>query len=126
MGGLAGLVILIYQIKNYLFFQNLIELAESGGLPSNHVFYRFIDDRKNEMMYFSLITSVLIFCVSIGAGLFLSNKIAGPLHRLSMHLKKSQDTKKFSKIYFRENDYFKEVADQYNDHIEHLVKVNKE
>jgi len=53
---------------------------------------------------------LLVFILSI----FFSHRIAGPIFKLTKFLKNSRKGGKPEVLYFRKNDYFKEVADEYN------------
>ena len=117
MGGIAFSVVAVFSIAHVIFFKNLRKLATEGGLAANHVFYRFIQDRESEMNAITLYTAGVVLLVVIIAGLLLSNKIAGPLYRFHQHLKKSSVDKKLTKVAFRKGDYFSEIADEYNNHI---------
>lgn len=117
MGGIAFSVIGVFTIAHIIFFKNLRMLAGEGGIPADHVFYRFIMDREAELNNITLYTAIVVFLVVIIAGLFLSHKIAGPLYRFHQHLTKSTADKKLSTVAFRKGDYFTEIADEYNNHI---------
>ncbi|MEI7972996.1 MAG: hypothetical protein WCH11_01365 [Bdellovibrio sp.] len=67
----------------------------------------------------SLVTAVtvgvfIIFVSYIAVGLFLSNRIAGPLYRIEDSLKKYLETGEYSEIKLREGDLFSGLADLVN------------
>ncbi len=119
MGGIAFSVVGVFSIAHLIFFKNLRMIAKEGGLAANHVFFKFIQDREAELNNITLYTAIVVLLVVIIAGLLLSHKIAGPLYRFHQHLKKSTEEKKLSTVAFRKGDYFNEIADEYNNHINH-------
>jgi predicted DNA-binding protein YlxM (UPF0122 family) len=53
---------------------------------------------------------IVVFIFSI----FFSHRIAGPLYKLTTFLKNGRKGGKPATLFFRKNDYFKEIADEYN------------
>jgi hypothetical protein len=47
--------------------------------------------------------------------LIVSHRVAGPLYKLRKEMRKLAESKKFSPIAFRERDFFKEIATDYNE-----------
>jgi hypothetical protein len=58
----------------------------------------------------------LIFIICI----FFTHKIAGPMYKLQKFLAKVREGGGYDKIYFRNGDYFHEVADDVNKTFEYL------
>lgn len=56
----------------------------------------------------------LFFTAVICYGLYLTNRIAGPLYRLKVHMENLVAGKDVGELEFRKNDYFKELADLFN------------
>lgn len=50
----------------------------------------------------------------------ISNRIAGPLFRMSRHLREAARGKPLSKIYFRAGDYFSDLNKSFNQYVESL------
>lgn len=112
--GSALTVTLIYFASNYYFFHHFEQIGIDGGLPMDHVFFRFIDQQKN-------LTSLLVVVMALAStivltmyGLIQSNKIAGPMVRLKKYLEDEINGSNTQPLSFRENDYFKEIADLVN------------
>lgn len=98
------------------FFSNLSAEAVAVGLPPDHVFFKFVADQKgvmNKIFLFSCIFSLII--ISIG-GLFISNKVAGPIYRLTQYMLKNSATNAVP-FKFRNGDYFMELQDAFNEFI---------
>ena len=51
---------------------------------------------------------------------FYSHRIAGPLYKLQKHLRSIREGFNPGKLFFRNGDYFQDVADDLNDTIEHI------
>lgn len=110
-----GLIALFYT-ANWYFFQNLTKLAQEAGLPSDHVFFQFIEGQKIIMNRIYIITSSLSIVVITVGGLVLSHKIAGPLYRLTRHLEKNS-MENVTPVKFRTGDYFQEIQHAFNEFI---------
>lgn len=50
--------------------------------------------------------------------LFFSNRLAGPLYRLSRHLRDAAKGQKLQKIYFRHKDFFTDLNEAYNEYVD--------
>jgi len=108
---LTCVVIAIFYGANFYHFWSLNQQGLALGLPPSHVFFVFMRNQQTTMNIFFLVTSVLALLTIVGYGLFLSHRIAGPLHRLKKYL---GEEKTNSPLSFRENDYFPEVAEAVN------------
>lgn len=111
-----------YALNYYLLFR-FNYLAEEMGLPVDHYFYKFI---RNELAHMSLIF-LGFFAITVGVislySLFLSHRIVGPLENIKNCFKKieedfsAHEKANFKGTSFREDDFFKEFAKAYNDHM---------
>ena len=113
MGGLAIGVVMVMQVAHAWFFHNLRNQAQMAGLPPDHVFYQFVQDRQVEMNIITAVTFVLVVLLVGVVGLVLSHKIAGPMYRLKKHFESTARTGA-RPVKFREGDFFQEVPDAYN------------
>ena len=100
----------------WFFFHRLNAEALSVGLPPGHIFFQFMDEQKIIMNKIFLISSLVSFFSILFGGLLLSNKVAGPIYRLTQHLLNNsiQDTRPLK---FRKGDYFTELQDAFNEYI---------
>jgi hypothetical protein len=98
------------------FFSHLNAEAVAVGLPPDHVFFQFVADQKGVMNKIFLFSCVLSFITITIGGLFISNKVAGPIHRLTQYMLKNSasDSVPFK---FRKGDYFIELQDAFNEFI---------
>ncbi|MEC8623936.1 MAG: hypothetical protein VXY34_03890, partial [Bdellovibrionota bacterium] len=62
------------------------------------------------LIFGQFIFTGIIFIISI----FFSHKIAGPIYKTQKYLRKVSDNKGLGKLSFREEDYFKDLAEDYN------------
>jgi hypothetical protein len=110
------LLIAIFYGSIWYFFNHLTAEAVAVGLPPGHVFFRFVADQKAMMNKIFLFSCLLSFVTISFGGLYLSNKVAGPLYRLIQHMLKYSihDVKP---VYFRKGDYFIELQDAFNDFV---------
>jgi methyl-accepting chemotaxis protein len=65
--------------------------------------------------------TVLVFSVLFLMIVFLSNRIAGPIHRLKQHMVDLTEGKITEPIQFRKNDHFSDLAGKYNALIEKRI-----
>jgi len=63
------------------------------------------------LVFFQCAFVGLTFLVSI----FMSHRIAGPLHKLKLFFKQNGNGKLSPNVHFRGSDHFKDVAQEYND-----------
>jgi hypothetical protein len=113
----ALLGVLILYGANLYFFWDLKNTGKSIGLPPNHVFFQFVQDRKMVMNFVFGITGTVVFLLLGISGLFLSHKVAGPMVRFKAHLKKLTKTKTIDEVKFREKDFFQDIAEAFNEFV---------
>ena len=112
---LAVLVLGIFYTALHFLFYSFRKQGLDMGLDENHVFFRFIDKQQFTMDMIFGITMVITVIVIVAYGLLLSNRVAGPLHRLKIYLEQYKDSNENKELKFREGDYFSEIADALND-----------
>lgn len=98
---------LIYFSSHLLFFKYYFIKGEQAGLSHDHVFFKFLHDQYTVVKWiFVGISALAILVISIW-GLVLSNRIAGPIHRVCNFLKQARFEGTSKPLKLRENDYFK-------------------
>jgi len=120
--GIATSILLVFFTANQYFFWKFTQKGRALGLPTDHVFFRFIHDQQTMMNWIYLITAFVAFGILIYSGLFLSNKVAGPLYRLKNYLKDYGDGKIDKKLTFRKKDFFLEIPTHVNECFEKVEK----
>ncbi len=66
---------------------------------------------------------VIALLAMILVGLYITNKVAGPLLRMRMHMKELADGKPASALSLREGDFTKELLAEYNRVVEHVSEL---
>ncbi len=120
--GIALVVAGIYFASNYYFIDKFVERGASLGLPAGHVYFKFIEEQKSMMTNIYAITTILSTAFILFFGLHLSNRVAGPIHKLREHLSALTAGKYREKIQFRKKDYFSGLADDINTYVESRKK----
>jgi hypothetical protein len=112
--GVAILTIGFFYAADAYFFWKFRQLGQGLGLPSNHVFFQFLDEQHaTKNTDYGIAAGVAISVLSIW-GLLLSHRVAGPLYRLRRHFAAVAHGETLSDVRFRKGDFFPEVADAYN------------
>jgi hypothetical protein len=112
---LTGLVIGIFYAANFYHFWSLEAQGLALGLPPTHVFFKFLREQQRTMDLIFIVTSLVTMLTIVGFGLFLSHRVAGPLHRLKQYLEQSPIEGEVPRhLKFRDGDYFPDVAEAVN------------
>lgn len=106
-------------IYPYLIYELYSEVALSLKPQFPNASSAFIKKREGLMLTLCIWQLSLTFLIFL-VGIFLSHKIAGPLFKLRKFLKNLGENQSNDKLYFRDGDYFKEVAEDYNKMIQVL------
>jgi len=110
-------VIAIFYLANLYFFWDFSHKGQAIGLPADHIFFRFLDDQRRKLdLIFAVTAFVAFLCLTI-FGIFLSHRVAGPLHHLRKHLRAMIAENSFTEVKFRKTDYFPEIADTVNEFV---------
>lgn len=72
------------------------------------------------MMFLGAITS---FLVMLFIGLYVTNKVAGPLYRLKQHMKSVSEQDKVEPLHIRESDFTTELLQTYNEMLKKISKI---
>ncbi len=110
--GLAILA-LAYGANRY-FFWKFAAKGRELGLPEGHVFFEFLTEQSRIMGWIYLATGLLTIVLISTFGLYISNRIAGPIHRLRTHLAFRREGKAVEPLAFRKDDYFADLAEPLN------------
>jgi methyl-accepting chemotaxis protein len=108
---------LIYPLIIYNLYDALIQFSSSDPLgPSSAHLQNSRDEVLKSLVFLQLLFSGVIFIISI----FMSHRIAGPIYKLRLFLKKAKDGDLASELHFRHYDHFQSLAVDYNSMIEGL------
>ncbi len=114
---LAAILISIYYSSMYFFFSHISQQATAAGLAPDHVFFTYLDQQQKLMTKIFLLSSVVAVVVIFIGGLYLSQKVAGPLYRFTNHLKAHSKTN-VNPVSFRKGDFYPEIEEEFNKFIE--------
>jgi hypothetical protein len=126
---LAASVVIIgtFYFTNHYLVSEFIAQGKSLGLEPTHPYFIFMTEFQkivNKVFWWTLAMTFLLLPVG---GIFLSHRVAGPLHRLREHMKGLAQGKSFKPVSFRKKDYFQELVKPYNDIVSQLEsKKNKQ
>ena len=98
------------------------QFKENGitiGLEEGHPFFLFIKDQEILFnSYFFTSSGLILVCYILG-GLFVPHRIAGPIYRLTEHIKSlNKSPQKPSEVTFRKGDFFNELEETINEYID--------
>ena len=113
--GIAVGINLFYFVAMAFFFKNLTEQTSSLGLPADHMFLQFLQEQR---MTLNITIIAMTIIISLGLflyGLYMSNRIAGPIHHLKVYLRQYRAGTTKQQIHFRKNDYFMDLAEEINE-----------
>lgn len=114
---LIGVLIdFIFYSANVYFFTYMEYQALQSGMSQNDRFFQFLDGQQSLMFKVFLTSTAITIVVIFWGGLYLSNKVAGPLYRFMQHLNQNRVTDA-KPIQFRKNDYFLELQDAFNEFV---------
>ena len=106
--------LIIFSFQTYSFAQQ-IKNGQMMNLPESHPYFVFYNEFQEKTMFVFMISVGVSFLLAFVVGLVVSHRIAGPLVKLKNHLQKVANIEeKDHPIYFREGDFFRDIADTYN------------
>ncbi len=102
----------IYPIIIQQLYAGLIRYAAAD--PSAPPVQKLLES-KQDLLDWLLIIQATFICIAFFVSIFISHRIAGPLYKLTLFFRKAKEGNLSETIYFREGDYFKELATEFND-----------
>lgn len=99
----------------YLSWRNLEKAAQ--GLPATHPVLQALDLQKENLISTFVIVALFSALVVISFGLAFSHRAAGPMVKLRKHLTQVVQGETLEDVQFRQDDFFKEVAEIFNQHM---------
>lgn len=121
-GYFAGLALLslgsLYWAAHLLFGEMVAQIEASGTLRP--LLTASLLTMKDRAITLFVVGSCLVLILLVVGGIALSFRIAGPVYHMKKHMADliAGDTR--SSMQFRKNDFFHDLADQYNKLLEHL------
>lgn len=109
----------VYVFKIYMLW-DLKDAAINAGIPTSHEFISMIEHRSIMVDVGFIILSVLLIVFMLGWTLWVSHRVAGPIHRIRNEIKKIIDGQPLQRIGIRDHDYFHELKESVNLLIEYF------
>ena len=122
--GICLVILAIFFAANQYFFWKFTQQGLSLGLPPNHTFFVFLGQQKMTMNIIYIVSALLVITATAYYGLYLSNRVAGPLYRLQMHLRNWMAGDRNTVLRFRKNDFFQDIAISVDDALNESKKLN--
>jgi methyl-accepting chemotaxis protein len=107
----------VFYISTVIFFNDLQELGISQKLPPESPYYAFLRQEISRMNLIFTLTTFISAAIIVLFGIRFSHKIAGPIHRFRQYLKNTDPagkTPELPDLKFREDDFFQELATDFN------------
>ena len=95
---------------NHFFFEKFMKQGEALSIPPNHLYFKFLEQQKATMNSIFIVTALVILLVNVIYGMYMSNRIAGPLYRLQKYPEEDLDRNSMSPLKFRKNELLSRVA----------------
>jgi magnesium-transporting ATPase (P-type) len=96
----------------HLYFAEFQKLSDQSGLASNHPFRDLLNYQQMKMNKFFIILAIVNIFTILASGIWMSHRIAGPIHRMVQSLNNFSGIKTEFKI--RKNDFFQELPKALN------------
>jgi hypothetical protein len=100
----------VVTIQIHRSFNQLRELGEKANYPTDHIFFRFMDQQFDDYILPYMIVGFLFALIITNLGaLWISQRLAGPIVRLNSYFDEVIVKKDVLPLTFRSNDFFTEL-----------------
>ena len=123
---LSAIVLCLVYFAHYFFISSIESMGIEAGLKSDHAFFVFLSEQSSILDSIFLGIAVATNIIIIFGGLWLSNRIAGPIYRVETCLKQINSGKKPQKVSFRKSDFFGELVLALNESIDKISDKPKD
>ncbi|MBT6324663.1 MAG: HAMP domain-containing protein [Bdellovibrionales bacterium] len=110
-------IIYFFTKENYEFLVEMLEMTEEARGQMYQELYQIIGLLGVSSIVFMIIVSIW--------GIILSHRVAGPLHKLKMSIDNIKNGETDTRVFFRKNDHFQDLAASFNDMMDELTKNKK-
>ncbi len=111
-------IIYFFTKENYEFLVEMLEMTDDAKNQMYQELYQIIGLLGISSLVFMIIVSIW--------GIILSHRVAGPLHKLKMSIDNITNGKTDTRVFFRKNDHFQDLAASFNDMMDELTKNKKQ
>ena len=112
---------LIYPFSIYELMGNIVAHFALKN-PEVAVYY---SGKRDTLITLLMLLHLGLTALTFFACVFFSHRIAGPIYKLSKHLRLIREGSKPGRLFFRKGDYFLELADEINETFDHLEENYK-
>lgn len=116
--GLAAGIIAVLYLANFFFFASLREDGLAAGLDPQHPFFSFLEKQTHLLDLIFIGVALAVNAIVILGGLWLSNRIAGPIYRIEQTLSQLVKNENPEKLSFRSRDFFTSTLTLVNELVE--------
>ena len=122
---IAAILTTIYAFF-YLGFMRFRQFGLEAGLPKDNIYFHFIHMQEELFLKVVIAISIVVGLMLIFGGIYISQKIAGPIYRLKKELNSmSEDPHpELKAINFRKGDFFMEVPVAFNKLVDAIQRKN--
>lgn len=120
---LVVLICFIYYFANLYFFRSFHLFAEKIKMPLDHPLHQFMAQQETLMIIVFAVTTLVILLMTNFWLISFTNRIVGPVLRITAELKKMTDDGHPIRLQIRKKDFFSELVNAINKLIEkHLIQ----
>ncbi len=125
MLGFSVIITAVMLISTYYYYQGSIGEGLAFGYEKDHIFFDFLREQYTELNGVIIGAAVVSTLILLFGGLYLSHRIVGPILRFKNELYKIGETGELHEIKFRNNDYFKDLAETFNHEMQRFQQKRK-
>lgn len=106
-------------------FSELTNFVRQSSLENSQELLLYVQEQNRILVIYVLLGFFLLVLIFIYVQLSETNRIAGPIFNLIRKMRISREQGKLEPVKFRQNDYFPELADEYNSLVESFNNKDK-
>lgn len=114
---------LLVVISSLIFPIAIFELVDKIAAKSGNL---NIQEWKNQLITLLALMELVFFAFVFIFSLYLTHRIAGPIHKLKMYLEQQSSADEFIPLVFRKGDYFQELAQEVSKFVGHIHHQQQE
>lgn len=109
---------IIYPFVIFDLFERIIQLQPDKAAD--------VAGARNDLLVVLAVVEAVILGFLFIFSIFVSHKIAGPMYKLKNHLRALREGAELKPLFFRNGDYFKDVAEEVNLTLEYFKEQRQE
>lgn len=108
--GLSALLMFVLYGANLYFINGLREEGLAAGLGEEHPFFLFLAEQSRFLDLIFIVVAIVVNLLVVLGGLWISNRIAGPIFRVETSLRQLSEGERVTPISFRKHDFFPDLV----------------